>query len=84
MDVRQRDCSSRKRHQDPLRPTVGVHQGGSLQGFGTRNALYALGRMLVQLLLIGYVLAWIFGAIFLLQISRALTAALLAVARSLC
>ena len=26
------------------------------------NALYALGRMLLQLLLIGYVLAWIFGA----------------------
>ena len=26
------------------------------------NVLYALGRMLVQLLLIGYVLAWIFGA----------------------
>ncbi len=30
--------------------------------FGTGNALYALFRMLVQLLLIGYVLAWIFGA----------------------
>ena len=30
--------------------------------FGTGNALYALGRMLVQLLAIGYVLAWIFGA----------------------
>ncbi len=30
--------------------------------FGTGNALYALARMLVQLLLIGYVLAWIFGA----------------------
>ncbi len=30
--------------------------------FGTGNALYALGRMLVQLLLIGYVLAWIFEA----------------------
>jgi putative ABC transport system permease protein len=29
---------------------------------GPGNALYALGRMLVQLLLIGYVLAWIFGA----------------------
>jgi len=26
------------------------------------NAIYALGRMLIQLLLIGYVLAWIFGA----------------------
>ena len=26
------------------------------------NAIYALGRMLLQLLLIGYVLAWIFGA----------------------
>jgi UDP-glucose/iron transport system permease protein len=30
--------------------------------FGTGNALYALARMLLQLLLIGYVLAWIFGA----------------------
>lgn len=30
--------------------------------FGTGNALYALGRMLVQLMAIGYVLAWIFGA----------------------
>lgn len=30
--------------------------------FATANAVYALGRMLVQLLLIGYVLAWIFGA----------------------
>lgn len=30
--------------------------------YGTRNALYALGRMVVQLLAIGYVLAWIFGA----------------------
>jgi UDP-glucose/iron transport system permease protein len=30
--------------------------------FGTGNVLYALGRMLVQLLLIGYVLAWLFGA----------------------
>jgi putative ABC transport system permease protein len=30
--------------------------------FGTGNALYALGRMLVQLMLIGYVLAWVFGA----------------------
>jgi putative ABC transport system permease protein len=29
--------------------------------FGTGNALYALVRMFVQLLLIGYVLAWIFG-----------------------
>lgn len=29
---------------------------------GPGNALYALGRMLIQLLLIGYVLAWIFGA----------------------
>lgn len=26
------------------------------------NTLYALGRMLVQLMLIGYVLAWVFGA----------------------
>jgi putative ABC transport system permease protein len=30
--------------------------------FGTGRALYALGRMLAQLLLTGYVLAWIFGA----------------------
>lgn len=30
--------------------------------FGVTSPLYALGRMLVQLLLIGYVLAWIFGA----------------------
>ncbi len=30
--------------------------------FGVGNALHALARMLVQLLLIGYVLAWIFGA----------------------
>ncbi len=30
--------------------------------FGVGNPLYALGRMLAQLLLIGYVLAWIFGA----------------------
>ena len=30
--------------------------------FAVGNALYALARMLVQLLLIGYVLAWIFGA----------------------
>lgn len=30
--------------------------------YGVGNALYALGRMLAQLMLIGYVLAWIFGA----------------------
>ncbi|KAA1188181.1 ABC transporter permease [Pseudohalioglobus sediminis] len=30
--------------------------------YGIGHALYALGRMLVQLLAIGYVLAWIFGA----------------------
>jgi putative ABC transport system permease protein len=30
--------------------------------YGVGNAVYALGRMLAQLLLIGYVLAWIFGA----------------------
>ena len=29
--------------------------------YGTGNALYALGRMVLQLLAIGYVLAWIFG-----------------------
>ena len=28
----------------------------------TGNVVYALGRMLVQLLLVGYVLAWVFGA----------------------
>ena len=30
--------------------------------FAIGNAVYALGRMLLQLLLIGYALAWIFGA----------------------
>ena len=30
--------------------------------FAIGNAMYALGRMLLQLLLIGYALAWIFGA----------------------
>ena len=30
--------------------------------FATGNAVYALGRMVVQLLLIGYALTWIFGA----------------------
>ena len=30
--------------------------------YAVGNAVYALGRMLAQLLLIGYVLAWIFGA----------------------
>ena len=30
--------------------------------YGVGHALYALGRMLAQLLLIGYALAWIFGA----------------------
>ncbi len=30
--------------------------------FATGNAIYALGRMVLQLLLIGYALAWIFGA----------------------
>lgn len=30
--------------------------------FGVGNAVYALCRMLVQLLLIGYALAWVFGA----------------------
>lgn len=30
--------------------------------FGVSNAVYALARMLVQLMLIGYALAWIFGA----------------------
>lgn len=30
--------------------------------FAVKKAMYALGRMLLQLLLIGYVLAWIFGA----------------------
>ena len=39
--------------------TLGILWHWSL---GAANALYALGRMLIQLLLIGYVLAWIFGA----------------------
>ncbi|PLW66663.1 ABC transporter permease [Pseudohalioglobus lutimaris] len=30
--------------------------------YGSRHALYALARMLVQLMAIGYVLAWVFGA----------------------
>ncbi len=30
--------------------------------YNIRHALYALGRMLIQLMAIGYVLAWIFGA----------------------
>lgn len=46
--------------------------------FGTGNAVYALGRMLVQLLLIGYVLAWIFGADNGLLILLVLTIMLLA------
>ncbi len=43
----------------PVAITIGILFRWS---FGTGNALYALARMLVQLLLIGYVLAWIFGA----------------------
>jgi putative ABC transport system permease protein len=46
--------------------------------FGTGNALYALVRMLVQLLLIGYVLAWIFGAKSGLLIMLVLSVMLLA------
>lgn len=43
----------------PALATLGILWRWSL---GAGNALYALGRMLIQLLLIGYVLAWIFGA----------------------
>lgn len=46
--------------------------------YGTGKALYALGRMVVQLLAIGYVLAWIFGAktgwLILLVIAGMMTA----------
>ena len=47
--------------------------------YGTGNALYALGRMVVQLLAIGYVLAWIFqadnGLLILLVLAIMLSAA---------
>jgi putative ABC transport system permease protein len=43
----------------PVAITLGVLFKWS---YGVGNAIYALGRMLGQLLLIGYVLAWIFGA----------------------
>lgn len=43
----------------PVAITLGILVHWS---FNVRKASYALGRMLVQLLLIGYVLAWIFGA----------------------
>ena len=43
----------------PVAITLGVLFKWS---YGVGNAVYALGRMLGQLLLIGYVLAWIFGA----------------------
>lgn len=43
----------------PVAITLGVLVFLSLRA---GNALYAVGRMLIQLLLIGYVLAWIFGA----------------------
>ena len=43
----------------PVAITVVVLIWWSMQA---RNVLYALARMLIQLLLIGYVLAWIFGA----------------------
>lgn len=43
----------------PVAVTLGILLHWSLRA---GNALYALGRMLVQLLLIGYALAWIFGA----------------------
>ena len=47
--------------------------------YGTGNALYALGRMAVQLMAIGYVLAWIFqadnGVLILLVLTIMLSAA---------
>ena len=43
----------------PVAATLGILFYWS---YGTGNAIYALGRMVVQLLAIGYVLAWIFGA----------------------
>ena len=43
----------------PVVVTLGILLKWSLDA---GNALYAMGRMLIQLLLIGYVLAWIFGA----------------------
>ena len=43
----------------PVAITLGILLKWS---YGVGNAIYALGRMLAQLLLIGYVLAWIFGA----------------------
>lgn len=43
----------------PVAVTLGILVFWSLRA---GNALYAMGRMLIQLLLIGYVLAWIFGA----------------------
>lgn len=43
----------------PVAITVGILVKWSM---GAGNVLYALSRMLIQLLLIGYVLAWIFGA----------------------
>ena len=43
----------------PVAITVGILVKWSMSA---SNVLYALSRMLIQLLLIGYVLAWIFGA----------------------
>ncbi|MEH6567862.1 MAG: ABC transporter permease [Halioglobus sp.] len=43
----------------PVAITVGILVKWSMDA---QNVLYALSRMLIQLLLIGYVLAWIFGA----------------------
>ena len=43
----------------PVLITLGILASWS---FAVGNAVYALARMLLQLLLIGYVLAWIFGA----------------------
>ncbi len=65
----------------PVLVTLGVLWRWSL---GVGNALYALGRMLLQLMLIGYVLAWIFGAdrawlVLLVLAVMVLAAALIAV-----
>ena len=59
----------------PVAITLGILFKWSM---GAGNALYALSRMLVQLLLIGYVLAWIFGADSGLLISLVLAVMLLA------
>ncbi len=59
----------------PVAITLGILFKWSM---GAGNAVYALSRMLVQLMLIGYVLAWIFGADNGLLISLVLAVMLLA------